>query len=524
MFCINCGSKINSGEKFCPNCGTKVEEKTKEVVEVEDTTTDTQPVVSEQYSTETMPVVNNQMPAETQSVVDTQNSTETQPVMSNAPTTDSGNSFENFSQYLNQSQQPGPTMAKKQDGIGTASLVIGIISVVSSLLCNVLIVPLAIVGLIFGIISKTKGGKKIAGIILNICGIVLPFIILVFGIILFTAPSNYNARYRGEGYTLTYDSSDWSKVTLTGGQEALAYNSEESYFAPIGQSALSDYPCDFATTSCQTKIYNEFYDYWSSSLKVNSLYLYKDSNKFNLLKDDIYYATYNYGKSASDLRGKYYLVISKEKNVILSFMTNADEENVDELSEEVLELLQDIEIETYTSNNDDDEEEDSDLPDIYNSMSNWNRYSNLRSGKLGKVSYITGGWRILADSEDYWEFKNGQFWWYKSVNDLNDNYWYGTTKIVTGKEGLALAGLDESKVDSIISQSNGKVTASDIYTIVFTPTKIISGGVDKSSTNIPANTTWTYVWIIVDHDSEGIEAQVLNMQTSTSSYYVKLED
>ena len=26
MFCANCGTKQNEGEKFCPNCGTKFEE------------------------------------------------------------------------------------------------------------------------------------------------------------------------------------------------------------------------------------------------------------------------------------------------------------------------------------------------------------------------------------------------------------------------------------------------------------------------------------------------------------------
>lgn len=38
MFCANCGTKQNDGEKFCPNCGTKFEESlvTKEVVKQEE--------------------------------------------------------------------------------------------------------------------------------------------------------------------------------------------------------------------------------------------------------------------------------------------------------------------------------------------------------------------------------------------------------------------------------------------------------------------------------------------------------
>lgn len=37
MFCANCGTKQNEGEKFCPNCGTKFEEPLKvEVAKVEE--------------------------------------------------------------------------------------------------------------------------------------------------------------------------------------------------------------------------------------------------------------------------------------------------------------------------------------------------------------------------------------------------------------------------------------------------------------------------------------------------------
>lgn len=41
MFCANCGTKQNEGEKFCPNCGTKFEEPLKvEVNKVEETNID----------------------------------------------------------------------------------------------------------------------------------------------------------------------------------------------------------------------------------------------------------------------------------------------------------------------------------------------------------------------------------------------------------------------------------------------------------------------------------------------------
>ena len=156
-------------------------------------------------------------------------------------------------------------------------------------------------------------------------------------------------------------------------------------------------------------------------------------------------------------------------------------------------------------------------------MSAWNQYSHLRQGTLGTKKDINGGWKTLSDSEAYWVFKNGEFWWYKSINDLNDNYWYGKTRILTGKSGLKEVGLDESRVDYIVANADGKVSSDNIYTIIFTPSKVISGGVDKSATNMTGE-DWHMVWIIVDHGSEGLEAQVMNVKTAETAYLVKIND
>ena len=85
-------------------------------------------------------------------------------------------------------------------------------------------------------------------------------------------------------------------------------------------------------------------------------------------------------------------------------------------------------------------------------------------------------------------------------------------------------GIDEDKLDIILQQSNGKVTAGDVYTIIMTPKKIISGGKDKSEDNIPEDSEWKFIWILVDHGDEGIEAQVLNVDTADTYYLVKVKD
>lgn len=406
---------------------------------------------------------------------------------------------------------------------GLVSIILGIISLILSFIINILVFPIALVGLIFGIVDK-----KVAGIILNSIALFFSFIIVfVIGFDIMNIANKIN-YFDGDGYSFSYDS-NWSSVIVSS-EEALSYTSlNNAIFLPIGKTSLSSTGCDFEEYSCQVKIYDEFYDLWSQNLTQSSLYLYKDSNTFNLLKDDIYYSTFNYGKSSIDLRGKYYVLISSEKNVVLSFMFNSDASDVEKMNEEVLELLKTIIIEKNISTSDsssslDNVIYDDDLYDTLSSMNAWNRYSDLRGSDLGKLPNITGGFRILGDSEIYWEFKNDEFWFYKSVNDLNDNYWYGKIEFLTEKEELDSFGLNENKVNSIISYSKGSITEDDIYAMVLTPTKIISDGEDKSSTNIPENAKWKRVWIIIDHDEEGIEAQVLDMDTNDTGYFVKVKD
>lgn len=382
----------------------------------------------------------------------------------------------------------------------------------------------------YAVNNNNDDNKKKTNIFMIFSMIVISLIVIF--IIVAMLPSSdtlTNVKtYDGEGYSLEYDK-DWSITTLSGNKEALKYRNKNSFLVSIGNSALSDAKINFNTTTGKNSLYQTFYNYWNNdSSASNTLKLYSGSNGFNKLTDDIYYATYDYGVSSTNLKGKYILLVSPIKNSVLSFMTNASE-NVEDNDKNALELLKNIDISDLTSAKEDNTSNDNviydtELYNALNSLSNWNRYSSLRSGKLGENKSINGGWRILSSSETYWKFEDGKFWWYKSVNDLNDNYWYGTTKIYTGKEGLTVAGLDESRLDKITSNTSGKVTANDVYTIVLTPTKIISNGIDKSDTNIPAGTTWTYVWILVDHETEGIEAQVLNIGNYNTSYYVKIED
>ena len=484
MYCPNCGTQVNQGAKFCPNCGNGFG--------------------------------NNVM----QSV---------QPVNNVAPVGDNQHQFNQVNQIPNN---------QIKDNKGLISCIIGILSLLGNFILLFLGIGLAVIGLVLGVSCKQKDGKRTAGIILNILSIIISVVMFVLTFI-GVLTENISQEFEGDGYTLHY-SFKWSDGTIND-KKALAYFMDDYYFLQIGKSAYNEITCNFDKESCRDDIRDEFYEMWSKTLNESSLELYDDSNEFEILKDDIYYLEFDYGKSEDDLRGKYYVLVSKEYNVVLSFCTKGEEDYLDEFNDDSLALLESIELEKNESDSkseyedvddeDIDDEEDvtseydeDDIADYLESMSNWNRYSELRQGELGKFAYLDGGWRILGDSEQYWEFKSGQFYWYKSVNDLNDNYWNGSYTYYYGKTGLTMAGIDENRLDTIIENSNGTISSTDVVTVVMTPTKIISGGEDLSSTNIPADTQWTFVWIIIDHDDEGIEGQVLNVNNASTSYFVKIKD
>lgn len=130
MYCKKCGSSLAPTDLFCRNCGTAV----------------------------------NQVNEENTNNIQTSNQS--------CLTSDKSN----------YSVEQKSSSNKKTDKLGIISLIIGIISLILIPFFNFLILPLAIIGLILGIRCKTKDGKRVAGIIINIISII--FIIVATTIIL----------------------------------------------------------------------------------------------------------------------------------------------------------------------------------------------------------------------------------------------------------------------------------------------------------------------------------------------------
>lgn len=135
-----------------------------------------------------------------------------------------------------------------KDKMGIASLVIGIISLIFAYFLNIIILPVAIVGLILGIINKKKSSKKTAGIILNAISILIIVVMIVISVLvlkssgIFDELLNIKNPVNGE-YVCSYMYDDSNKITLNLNKDGtFSYgpygNMEKNYV--IGNYTYSD--------------------------------------------------------------------------------------------------------------------------------------------------------------------------------------------------------------------------------------------------------------------------------------------
>lgn len=155
MNCKKCGSILKEGDKFCINCGTPVNQINEGI-------------------TSNNNIVNN--------MTEQNSAIQNQSIINNTVNPNINNNYQNINNGYNNIPTPNTNSNKKKETLGTVSLVLGIISLILSFFLNILILPLAIVGLILGIINKAKKGKKIAGLILNIISILVIVVMLILTI------------------------------------------------------------------------------------------------------------------------------------------------------------------------------------------------------------------------------------------------------------------------------------------------------------------------------------------------------
>lgn len=427
-------------------------------------------------------------------------------------------------------QQPVKN-ASKTSGVAIASLVIGIICILGSFVLNVIMIPVAIIGLILGICAKQKGALKIVPIILNIISVLIAGVVFALAALVFTGvkegikeiKEDLTGTYSDKHFSINY-TVPWTEGTLSTGKKALKLMGFDSYFVFNGVSYYSDdLSCDVENITCQQQIGSSMYNVFKKSFeKQNMQVIGSYYPTFEKINNDTYYFTIEYGLSSIEKRGKVYVVVSEKENLILSFLSNGDKENLEELDIAVKALIKGIKLnntekpkpETTTKSS------SSIISDALNSMSAWNRFESLRKGSLGTGKYLDGGWRVLSEATTYWVISGEKLYQYKEKDD-NNNVIEATCSILSGKAGMSRIGIDSTKVDGIVERSKGLVTESDFYGLDCVADKYVKDGVEETSFK---GKTQKIAFIIVDHGTEGIEAQTLNPQTASTNYFVKYED
>ncbi len=264
-------------------------------------------------------------------------------------------------------EQPKSTDVKNDSPLGLISMIIGLLCIPLAVFIKLWVIPIAIAGIIIGACHKGKDGKKTAGIALSAASIPIAVIVAIiagiFGLVggLFNLASDTikeeikiqnqvetkSLVYSGDGYTLNYDSK-WRATTESETYEdALEYKNQKDYLVPIDVTTFSDIDefkdLDISTKEGRNKIYSDFSEYWIEDQEDEDT-IVKEGSQFKLLKDDIYYATFEYENVENDMTGHYILMISKKSNVFITMATICSTEDLDDFMDEVIKILKTIEI------------------------------------------------------------------------------------------------------------------------------------------------------------------------------------
>ncbi|MBO4457874.1 MAG: hypothetical protein J5802_09150 [Butyrivibrio sp.] len=128
-------------------------------------------------------------------------------------------------------------------------------------------------------------------------------------------------------------------------------------------------------------------------------------------------------------------------------------------------------------------------------------------------SAIYGGW----ESESYYVFnKDGTYGWYKSSEDLEDNYYSGNVEVLRGLEACDNLGISPEKALGAFEFPED-VGIEDVYSIHCMPTYLISGGVDKSDTL--QGGSYDLLFVVIDDK----HAQGFNMNSADLYFFTKIE-
>ena len=222
----------------------------------------------------------------------------------------------------NQSNSVTNNNKTNKEGLGTASMALGIISLIFAFIINLFVLPLALVGLILGIVNKAQNGKKISGIILNGIAMivsVIVFIALIFFIVTVADDDdsdNYNE----------YLPSEEEQEEVLG-----AWNCKS-----VDNILNSDYEIVLTLNTNKSFTIGEYNN--TDKNYIKGVYYFEDSDLNNFMSSSKYHAIglnplekYENGdlvKKSDDTDYKYEMLIAKTKGKFYTVLTNDGNDKV----------------------------------------------------------------------------------------------------------------------------------------------------------------------------------------------------
>ena len=131
---------------------------------------------------------------------------------------------------------------------------------------------------------------------------------------------------------------------------------------------------------------------------------------------------------------------------------------------------------------------------------------------------IQGTWEIDTGSGAGYKFVDDKFMWLKTIENVNDNYWYGDVEYYNGAEAMDIAGLTEEELKSSLPG----LKPENIFVTKIDPEKIITDGEDKTATNMNDQTLWTRLWLIEENE-DSVAAVVFDLETFSMESYTKVK-
>lgn len=227
-----------------------------------------------------------------------------------------------------------------------ASIILGIISIISCILWYISI-PIAIVGIICTkkADEKRENIKKDYRLLLNVLGIVFSSVIIVVSIIF----GFLQKEYISDNYSVKYDI-NWNIDEKRKNLKIIYNENEDTYLSYQKEESFPE-NLDITSEEDRKKLFEKYYNLYKNNARAGAYYISTENEYFYKVKGtkDMYIAYISY--SAYDGRyGKFYIVASKENDLVLTFRSYANNKYSDTIMHsKILKLLEKIEMKKRNS-------------------------------------------------------------------------------------------------------------------------------------------------------------------------------